>query len=116
MSQALALRTHRAGLVTIESSVGDGATDSPRSAACAEEFRAQARPQPSFTARLPDLPGERREAGALADVPEGSRELRQARQLRPQRPRISEFEPANVFGTKPATIRIPGRHFTAGTI
>jgi hypothetical protein len=30
--------------------------ESPRSAAIAAEFRAHARPQPSFTAPLPDLP------------------------------------------------------------
>ncbi len=78
----------------------------PHSAARAEEFRAQARPQPSFTARLPDLPGAG-EADALVN----SRNERvpnphQARQSRLERQYVTEFEPAYVFGTKPATMGI----------
>jgi hypothetical protein len=78
--------------------------ESPRAAAGADEFRAQARPQPSFTARLPDLPEGWCEAGTFIRAREGSFDCHQARQPRSKRQRVAEFEPANVFGVKPSTI------------
>ena len=94
------------------------ANESPRFAASAEEFRAQARAlnRPSQPA-LPTSPGPARKR-ALVNARDGTRDLRQARQPRPHAPgaAFAEFEPANVLGMEPATIKISARSFTAALI